>query len=205
MIDQLPGFTERLPFSIDVPRLQHAVKSFTTGIFTEASPFGEWYVKEKIPSINLNHPPELVDKGHLRFFRYSGDYHQLKKDSISERDFTIMPPGLQSSYFGEVARLISEHHLEVHGTPMIGRMQLLWIKPEYCYKIHSDTHVMHRYHVPILTNPDCVWVFRDKQTPETLLHMPADGGIWWLNPTANEHTVVNYGPTPRLHMLLTAA
>lgn len=52
-----------------------------------------------------------------------------------------------------------------------------------------------RYHIPVATNRQC-WSFADG----VWQHL-AVGGIYWMDPTA-EHGAVNWGATPRVHLLV---
>lgn len=52
-----------------------------------------------------------------------------------------------------------------------------------------------RYHVPVQNNPQC-WSFADGRWQRLTL-----GGIYWMDPTA-EHGAVNWGATPRVHLLI---
>ena len=79
----------------------------------------------------------------------------------------------------------------------IRRTRLMWIKPHSCYSMHRD--YTPRLHIPIITNPDCYFVFKK----EGLFNMPV-GHIYWVD-TTKEHSAMNCSNEWRLHLLGIAA
>ena len=69
----------------------------------------------------------------------------------------------------------------------------MWIGPYACYSIHKDDTP--RIHVPIITNPECYFVFKQG----LLSHLPA-GSVYWVD-TTKFHTFMNCSDTPRLHIV----
>lgn len=158
-----------------------------------APPFG---------AVNINHIPGLVGSDH--WFKFSGNKYALQKANVEESAFTELCSELRGTYVEEVINTIEQFHYETFKQRFSGRYQLLWVNPGACYPLHRDFHTPHRYHIPIVTNPEALWILRDHEE-FTLLHMPADGRAWYLNPVQQEHTVVNLGNASRYHLLMTTA
>lgn len=73
------------------------------------------------------------------------------------------------------------------------RTRLMWVNPFSCYSFHNDSSP--RIHFPIITNPDCLFVFRNG----IMEHFSA-GEVWWVD-TRFKHTFLNTSKYPRLHIL----
>jgi len=73
------------------------------------------------------------------------------------------------------------------------RTRFMWIKPYACYSMHRD--LSPRFHIPLITNPDCYFVFKD----EGLFHMKT-GHAYWVD-TTKEHSSMNCSNEWRLHLL----
>jgi hypothetical protein len=153
--------------------------------------------KQKAFAINLTHLPHLT--GDARRNTYTGDHRSVKKQGVNEGDFVEMLAELEGLYLGQVFNDI----LRIHGKPFQGRTQLSWRGPGSFYQFHTDPHTAYRYHVPIVTNDKCYWVFKNKEQLIKLL-MPADGRAWYLDPTKIKHTFINDSNTARLHLLMTS-
>ncbi len=158
--------------------------------------------QRKFASINLTHLEGLT--GPDRFTKYSSNHGSLKAAGVSEADFKILPPEIKNIYMGECIRRVQTYHLERFGTPFVGRNQLAWVNPGACFRMHTDQHTLHRYHIPIYTDPMCYWIFIEDSV-EKVKHMPADGSVWYVNPVSTPHSVANMGTRPRCHLLMTSS
>lgn len=68
--------------------------------------------------------------------------------------------------------------------------------------IDYDTDYSIRVHIPIFTNEQVHFYIKHPSACEfESIHMPADGGAWFLN-QGLEHTVVNDGSFDRVHLIL---
>jgi hypothetical protein len=158
---------------------------------------------QSIFTINLNYvpgtPPEVL------WWRNSAGHDDLAAAGIRERDFTEVHPDVKTRYPAIHQTLLhgSAVHARLHGTQFRGRCQLIGIAPGTCHLLHIDPHTPHRYHVPLETHPNCLWLFKKTTGEFSLLHMPADGTIWYLDPTSIYHSVVNASPVWRWHLIMT--
>lgn len=73
------------------------------------------------------------------------------------------------------------------------RTRLMWVEPKSCYTVHKDHST--RIHVPIITNPGALFVFRKG----FMFNLEA-GKIYWTDTTL-EHTFANFSEYPRLHLV----
>lgn len=203
LLDSLPGFCEPVELQFDIARMNASVDAFLKELFDANNMDFEKYTGNAFATVNLTHMPHVTGKD--RFFKYTGNKFALMKNNIEEKHFTVLPAEVERTYFGKMIRQIEERHLKKFGTPFGGRYQLIWVNSMSCYPLHVDKHTPHRYHVALKTNPDCWWVFRDKTDDISLLHMPADGRVWYLDPIQQEHSVANMGHMPRCHLLMTSS
>lgn len=73
------------------------------------------------------------------------------------------------------------------------RTRLMWVEPMACYSMHQDQTP--RIHVPLITNPDCYFVFKSG----IVEHMPV-GNIYWTD-TREYHSFMNCSNRSRLHLV----
>lgn len=157
---------------------------------------------EKNRTINLSHLPEL--NGTDRWKKYSGNHLAVLNDNKKEGDFTKFLDELSGSYIKEIIDKVYNYHSEKFSTPFAGRAQLITIPPGVCYSLHRDSHTRHRYHIPLKTHKDIIWIFKNDYDDPKLLHMPSDGDIWYLDPITIKHSVMNMSAMHRWHILLTS-
>lgn len=186
---------------LDVLRLRSEVSQLTGRLRVPEGWIEEQQKIAGVCAINLTHLPGL--QGHHRWTRHRSN-HQYLDQGVREGDFTERLAELQGTYLSEVIDLIAARHQAHWGTEFQGRHQLVWLSPEYCYPMHKDDHTAHRYHVPLISDPYCWFLFETDDGDIHRVWMPADGRVWYLNPHRYSHTVVHLGYTPRLHLLLTS-
>jgi hypothetical protein len=73
------------------------------------------------------------------------------------------------------------------------RTRLMIVGPYACYSMHTDTTP--RIHIPLITNPDCYFVFKKG----IVQHLPV-GLVYWAD-TTQSHTFINCSDRPRLHLV----
>ena len=104
------------------------------------------------------------------------------KSTGRELEYNQLNPYFKNSIFEDI---IKEYNLK--------RTRLMWVSARSCYSMHMDTTP--RIHVPIVTYPDCYFVFRHKP-PQ---HLPV-GSIYKVD-TRLPHTFMNCSDKPRLHLV----
>lgn len=75
----------------------------------------------------------------------------------------------------------------------ITRTRFMWLKPYSCYSMHKDDTA--RIHIPIITNDECYFVFKDKGC----FNLPT-GSVYWVD-TLETHSAMNCSSEWRLHLL----
>ena len=95
--------------------------------------------------------------------------------------------------------------LDTIGKDIVHRTRFAKLAPQSSIKPHIDynTEYSVRLHIPIITNLGCSFggVDHDGKTVEE--HMPADGGVWYINPGV-KHWAKNDGGKERVHMIISA-
>jgi len=110
-----------------------------------------------------------------------------------ERNYTELEEWAKGTYIEEVLNLFSEPT----------RTRFCVIEPGGYIKPHIDynTDYSVRYQIPITTNDWChVGVQRKGESPD-LVHLPADGSVWFMNQGYN-HAAWNMGKTDRIHLII---
>lgn len=112
---------------------------------------------------------------------------------VQEKDFQFFLNEFKGTYFETVY-----HDLQKLSDGKIARMRLMYLPPFSCYSFHFDN--TQRYHISLVTNESAFLVFRD----EIPVHIPADGYVYSVD-TRNDHTAINCGEQPRIHLVLSLA
>lgn len=170
----------------------------------------DWYTSTDVDTsirpiawdMNLNHLPGLTGKD--RWAKYRGQFEHIFAQDVNPADYEVLLEEVKDSYLGNVIQRVFEYHETVYNKPFRGRASFIWINSNEGYNFHFDApRTPIRYHVPVVTNPDCVWLFKDNDTSEYIkMHMPV-GSAWQFFPVTIEHTVINKGLVPRVHLIIT--
>jgi hypothetical protein len=197
-ITTLSPFCYPLDMKVDINLLLDSVSILLTRLGLNLAEINKLCETRHTFSMNLTHLPEM--RGEDRWKNHAALHGELKKRGVCESNFT---EHLLESQDLLIGKLIHEIY-EQHPGKFQGRAQLAWLGPNNGYPLHRDLHTPHRYHVPLITNEKCFWLLKNKEEVFKL-HMPADGRVWYLDPTNIEHTVRNESDTSRLHLLLTSS
>jgi hypothetical protein len=150
--------------------------------------------------MNLNHLPGLT--GSDRWNKYKGQFEHIFAQDISPADHTELLEEVKDLYLGKIIQDIFNFHKSTYNTEFKGRAAFMWINANEGYNFHVDgDRTPVRYHVPVITNSNVYWLFK-KDSEIIKMHMPA-GTAWQFFPTTIEHTVINQGNTPRVHLVIT--
>jgi len=122
----------------------------------------------------------------------------LKDLPKPERMYSELNNELEGTYIAELISRYSKYY----------RWRLLHIPPGQCYSVHSDAFtpsINKRIHIPITTNKDSYFCYYSEkpadglETKVTFHHMEL-GNVYEVN-TSKLHSAVNYGKTPRYHIV----
>jgi hypothetical protein len=137
----------------------------------------------------LQNAIQWTDYGHKG--KQAGLQHRIDEDHWSsavgknkgnELDHINLNPFFTNTAFEEI---INKYKLI--------RTRLMWVGPYACYSMHKDTTP--RIHVPLITNPECYFVFRHG----SIVHLSA-GNVYWVD-TTRFHTFMNCSNKDRLHLI----
>lgn len=107
---------------------------------------------------------------------------------LSESDTAWHPSMIEDSYIKDLTS-----SLENFSGLNISQVVLSWMLPGTYQGMHMDFETL-RFHIPIMTNDD-VWFLSDREA-----HFMKYGKLYHLM-TLFSHSVINYGVTPRLHLV----
>jgi hypothetical protein len=99
-----------------------------------------------------------------------------------ELEYNKLNPFFKDTVFEEI---IKEYDLK--------KSRLMWIRSFSCYTMHFDATP--RIHIPIITNPECYFVFKDG-----LVEHLEIGSTYWVD-TRVYHTFMNCSNHDRLHLV----
>jgi hypothetical protein len=190
-------------YQYDAKKLHESVVELLSKVgITEEHFTGALDLSAPAKTFNLTHIKGLEDND--RWDKYKESHSVLRDNGIRENDFTEFLSELEGLYIKEVIDEILKNHYNLYKTKFVGRCQLMWSQPRFAYSLHRDMHTKHRYHIPVYTDPEFFWLF-EKDLDYSMVHMPADGRVWYVNPRDVKHTVMHLGRKNRLHILLTSA
>jgi hypothetical protein len=209
VVTELPPHCVRIDIDIDDKKL---VASFFE-LFSKLNYTYDEFVKKGLAdsanltaienvawSMNLNYLPELV--GEDRWSKYRGVTESIITQGISPVDFTASLEELNSTYLKEVIESVTDYYHLKFNKIFRGTVELVWVASGQQYQFHIDHELCGvRYHVPIITNDQANWLFKDRDAV-IKMHMPV-GTAWEFWPRSIEHTVLNGGTEPRVHLIIT--
>jgi hypothetical protein len=149
-------------------------------------------------SVNLTHLPGLT--GNARWNQYNNSHNDLLADGFDLAEFTELLDEVKDLYLGQVIQDI----IKLHKGTFQGRFQLAVMEPKKNYGRHIDIFTPSRYHIPVITNEDCYWIFY-KDDVSYKLSMPSDNRVWFVDPVNIEHDFYNKSNIYRWHLILTSS
>lgn len=119
---------------------------------------------------------------------------KIPKNRVDERHYNKLKSWIKGTYIEEALKLFKG---EVH------RVRVAVMNPGAYISEHIDynTDYSVRYHIPIITNKKSGFYVKAKGKKPEYLHMPSDGGCWFLN-QGHPHSAWNKGNTIRTHIII---
>jgi hypothetical protein len=138
---------------------------------------------------------ELKSFDPARLERISDPKHPLYVPEADEKNYDKRN-SYCLGYVNEVMDLVEKH------VGHVTRTRYAVLMPGEEIKEHRDinTDKAIRIHVPLMTDQDVVFGVRGKKTLVEQ-HMPADGGVWFIN-QGFPHYVKNNSDKPRVHLVM---
>jgi hypothetical protein len=104
-------------------------------------------------------------------------------ENCMEKDFNVVQKSFKNTEF---EKIINDFNLV--------RSRIMWLKGTKCYSIHQDSSW--RLHIPIKTNPDCLFYFPDHKE-----HFHLKEGKTYKVNTTERHTFINTDVNDRIHFI----
>jgi hypothetical protein len=123
----------------------------------------------------------LSDSNDEDFLASCGPLRQLKK---AEKKFDRLAPVYSGTVIDELITYLN--------LPIV-RLRWMKLSPKSCYSLHCD--LTPRVHIPVITNPGAYFLFAN------LGLIKMDVGKFYLVDTRHEHTFINSGDSPRVHLV----
>lgn len=199
--DRLDPYCYPIDATFDVNKLKESIDILFARLNISQDIFHDELKIQSATTFNLTHLPNL--QGNDRWKKHRGSHDAVQKAGVKEEDFSEFLTELDGLYLKKVIDTVFEMHNSKFKESFQGRCQLIWLRANHAYRLHRDMHTAHRYHIPVITDENCLWVFENKHRDMTLCHMPADGQAWYLNPKDIKHSVFHMGTQTRMHILLT--
>jgi hypothetical protein len=153
--------------------------------------------------MNFNHMPHLTGKD--RWDKHRGTFEMIFKEGVNPADYSTVLSELDNTYLGSIIRQVFDDYEKTYNKPFRGRANIIWINANKGYNFHfDDPRTPVRYHIPLITNDDALWIFRDVNDSEKFytMNMPC-GTVWKFFPVMIDHTVRNMGNRERAHLIIT--
>lgn len=146
--------------------------------------------KGLVKAVSLNKIPNSNswDQRGIFWIRNEEYTETQREEHVDESSYTELIPEIKDTYFEYIYEELSKHF-------EIGRMRLLLLEPRNSLSFHRDPEP--RLHIPILTNPGCLFIVDNFST-----HLAAEGLVYYTN-TKKYHTTLNGGETNRVHLVAT--
>jgi hypothetical protein len=206
----VPGLIEPTGVVIDLAQLNADITSlwttlgFQRHVFQKilANNFNLSYPRD-IPESILSQYGELQSKflGPLSW----GEARVMQLYGISTAAYTEMHDMVKHSYIKEVVDLVHAHHQATIGPAEVQWVFTVTLGVGGGYKLHTDMHTAHRYHVCLETNEFSFVMVKEQGSDELqTVHIPADGRVWLLD-TLSQHSAWNLDPKPknvRTHLVI---
>ena len=170
---------EILADNVDIEKLQHELDQFL-------SQHNFWDQRQ----ISLT----SVD-GNNDWFCSTGSMKDLPKP---EKSYSFINSDISNTYIADIITQYKKFY----------RWRLLCIPPGQCYSVHTDAYpnkINKRIHIPILSNNQSYFCYYDDKPGNGVktsveFHHLEPGNIYEVN-TSRLHSAINYGITPRYHIV----
>lgn len=157
----------------------------------------------------------LVDIVKLRYL-YRSDHINLRVPSrFSERDgvwfgakslFVDNVQVIQQSEYDKFLSVIGDSYLKSacertiefindNYKLSVGRVRVAILPPKYCLTYHTDPESQYRFHIPVVTNDNVMFIVDD-----VVERMPLRGSLYTLDVT-KKHTAINASREERIHII----
>lgn len=125
------------------------------------------------------------------------DYDR-KRWIAEEQDFDTIIDQFKDTYLASVIKDVGIYAKEKYNLT-VGRSRLMALRPKSCLTFHTDIGATMRFHVPIVTNRDCMFIHN---IPEPIVSkMPSVGQLYTFDSSV-PHTAINASRESRIHLVI---
>ena len=152
---------------------------------------GEKYRQLYFTEFDISKKSKHISSKQTNIFGRSRRLDPSNKDYIPEADEHNY--GVRNSLVkGEIEKILNKFKAP------LGRVRFTYLEPGFSIKAHIDYDPSYvtRFHIPILTNEECLMCTIKGNT-----HFPADGKVYFFN-TGIKHWVENNSKFPRIHLII---
>lgn len=147
-------------------------------------------------AINLVSP--LNHKDPLTFGCGSLYSYVTNKWIAEEKDFDTIIDQFANTYLADTINDVALYAKEKYNLE-IGRSRLMILRPKSCLTFHTDTGATMRFHIPIITNQDCMFIHN---VPHPIVSkMPTAGQLYTFD-SSIPHTAINASREQRVHLVM---
>lgn len=181
-----PG-VQRLDVTVDLGRLRASLDHVLARLDYDTT-YGEWgFGVLPVTRRPGTEGRDVADLSGRFWIRPDDSYDEVARDPIvDEHAYSELVPEFTGTYVAEVVE-------QLRSVASIGRVRINLKQPFNANSWHRDPEP--RLHVPIHTNPGCLFVLNHHST-----HLPADGSVYFTD-TRGYHTALNGGDSARVHLV----
>lgn len=151
--------------------------------------------------INIRKPPQISDSlaitygvGSLHIYNPKTNKDELVYDEYQWTQYITM---FNNTYIQQIIQQIMP--LAALNNQIITRARIMTLQPKTCLSYHTDIKKQIRYHIPIQTNNNCMFIINDM-----VERMSETGTLYTLDST-KIHTAINASQTQkRIHLVINA-
>ena len=142
--------------------------------------------------INLTIPAHLPDEQGVGYGASTLWENNVQVIQQSEYDSFI--DALDDTYLLEVCSDVIKY-IQSSYSLAVGRVRIITLRPKVCLTYHTDPESSYRFHIPVVTNENVLFVVDDH-----VQRMPQCGQMYQLD-VQKKHTVLNASREERIHLV----
>lgn len=145
--------------------------------------------------INLKKPHSLSDNEGLTYGARSLYDYDKKQYTKFQHQYDSYITAFSHYPIIDVVKDVERYALDNHNL-LIGRVRLLTLQPKMCLTYHRDVDSELRFHIPIITNDNILFIVNHQ-----VEQLTSKGSLYTLD-VKQKHTVVNASRDSRVHLVL---
>lgn len=151
---------------------------------------------DKYSAINLVAP--RGEEEELTFGCGSLYDYERKRWIAEEKDFDTIIHQFAQTYLADTINDVALYAKEKYNLE-VGRSRLMVLRPKSCLTFHTDSGATMRFHIPIITNPDCMFIHN---VPHPVVSKMPNVGQLYTFDSSVPHTAINASREHRVHLVM---